>query len=277
VGQYGDREHRHKPIKETRLMHLPEPIPPMVQDASFAGVSYHIRGELVPELQIEVGQQSVMFEHHVLLWKECQLGVELRKLPGGIKRTIMGMEFLVTRTSGAGTVAFSRQGAGQCVPLHLQQGQEIDVRENHFLAATDNVDYSFERVQGVKNVLFGGSGFFIDKFRATNGDAAVWLHGHGNVFLVALDAGEQIDVATMAWLYKQPTVTMESVTMGLKTGMFGGSGKLTWNRFTGPGSIAIQTMHLPPTPQGENGQAHPGADAVATGGIAGLIGGVLGD
>ena len=26
---------------------------------------------------------------------------------------------------------------------------------------------------------------------------------------------------------------MEAVTMGLKTGLFGGGGKLTWNRFTG--------------------------------------------
>ena len=36
-------------------MHLPEPIQANVHDESFAGVTYHIRGELVPELQIEVG------------------------------------------------------------------------------------------------------------------------------------------------------------------------------------------------------------------------------
>ena len=258
-------------------MHLPEPIPPMVQDASFAGVNYHIRGELVPELQIDVGQQSVMFEHHVLLWKESQLGIELRKLPGGIKRSIMGMEFLVTRTSGEGRVAFSRQGAGQCVPLHLRQGQEIDVRENHFLAATDNVEYSFERVQGVKNVLFGGSGFFIDKFRATNGDAIVWVHGNGNVFEVHLDPGEQIDVEAGGWLYKDSTVQLDSVSIGLKTGFLGGGGKLTWNRFTGPGYLAIQTMHLPPLPAAQNGQARGGAETAEAGGLGGLIGGVLGN
>ena len=79
-------------------MHLPEPIPPVVQDESFAGVTYHIRGELVPELQVEVGAQSVMFEHHVLLWKETQVNVELRKLPGAIKRKVAGLEFFVTHT-----------------------------------------------------------------------------------------------------------------------------------------------------------------------------------
>ncbi len=257
-------------------MHLPEPIPPVVQDESFAGVTYHIRGALVPELQVEVGQQSVMFEHHVMLWKQTQVDIELRKLPGGVKRKIAGLDFFVTKTAGAGRIAFSRDSAGQCIPLHLGQGQGLDVREHQFVAATDNVDYSFERVKGVQNMVLGGSGFFMDKFRATNGDAIVWLHGHGNVFLVTLDPGEQIDVEAGSWLYKDPTVNLEAKTMGLKSGMFGGGGKLTWNRFTGPGNLAIQTMFIAPAEgEGPNGS---NASAAATGGIAGaLIGGLTGN
>jgi uncharacterized protein (AIM24 family) len=254
-------------------MHLPEPIEAVVQDETFAGVTYHIRGGLVPELQVEVGQASVMFEHHVLLWKQTQVDVELKKLPGGVKRKIAGMEFFVTRTAGAGRIAFSRDSPGQVVPLHLRQGEGLDVREHQFVAATDNLDYSFERIQGVQSMLLGGSGFFMDKFRATDGDALVWLHGHGNVFIVALDAGEQLDVEPGAWLYKDPTVKLEAVTMGLKSGMFGGGGKLTWNRFTGPGRLAIQTMFIAPQEGEQNNNA--GA-AAATGGVAGaLVGGLL--
>ncbi|MFZ2113046.1 MAG: AIM24 family protein [Solirubrobacteraceae bacterium] len=253
-------------------MHLPEPIEAVVQDETFAGVTYHIRGGLVPELQVEVGQASVMFEHHVLLWKQTQVNVELKKLPGGVKRKIAGMEFFVTRTAGAGRIAFSRDSPGQVVPLHLRQGKGLDVREHQFVAATDNLDYSFERIQGVQSMLLGGSGFFMDKFRATGGDALVWLHGHGNVFVVALDAGEQLDVEPGAWLYKDPTVKLEAITMGLKSGMFGGGGKLTWNRFTGPGRLAIQTMFISPQEGVENGNA----GAAATGGVAGaLVGGLL--
>ena len=148
-------------------MHLPEPIPASVHDESFAGVTYHIRGELVPELQIEIGGRAVMFEHHVLLWKETQLNIELKKLPGAIKRKIAGLEFFVTRTSGSGRIAFSRDSPGQCVPMHLRQGEGLDVREHQFVAATDNLDYSFERIKGVQNMVLGGSGFFMDKFRAT--------------------------------------------------------------------------------------------------------------
>jgi uncharacterized protein (AIM24 family) len=258
-------------------MHLPEPIPAVVHDETFAGVTYHIRGELIPELQVEVGEQSVMFEHHVLLWKQTQVNVELRKLPGAIKRKIAGLDFFVTKSAGSGRIAFSRDSAGQCVPLHLMQGQGVDVREHQFLAATDNVDYTFERVKGVRNMLVGGSGFFIDKFRATNGDALVWLHGHGNVFVVALDPGEQIDVEAGSWLYKDPTVSLEAVTMGLKTGMFSGGGKLTWNRFTGPGNLAIQTMFIDAA-ESMDGPQGSKASAAVSGGIAGaLIGGLTGD
>ncbi len=252
-------------------MQLPEPIPTTIRDESFAEVTYHIRGELVPELQVVLGPGSVMFEHHVLLWKETRVEIELKKLPGGVKRKIAGLDYFVTRTFGAGHIAFSRDAPGQCIPMHLKLGEGLDVREHQFIAATDNLDYSYERVKGIQNMLLGGSGFFVDKFRATTGDAIVWLHGNGNVFLVELGAGEQLDVEAGAWLYKDPTVTMESVTMGLKTGLMGGGGKLTWNRFTGPGRLAIQTMFIAPVEGVEGGNAQ----AATAGGLAGaLIGGL---
>jgi uncharacterized protein (AIM24 family) len=220
----------------------------------------------VPELQLELGDRRVMHEHHVLLWKETQVDIELKKLPGGIKRKIAGLDFFITRSVGPGRVAFSRDSPGQCIPLHLAQGDELHVREHQFIAATDNLDYTFERVKGIQNMLLGGSGFFIDKFRATDGDALVWLHGHGNVFEVELAPGEQIDVEAGSWLFKDPTVKLEAVSMGLKTGIFSGGGKLTWNRFTGPGRLAIQTMFISPL---EGGEGKLGA--AAGGGIAGAL------
>jgi uncharacterized protein (AIM24 family) len=40
---------------------------------------------------------------------------------------------------------------------------------------------------------------------------------------------------------------MEQKVYGLKTGIFGGSGQLVFNRFTGPGRVGIQSAytHLP--------------------------------
>ena len=147
-------------------MNLPEPIKTTITDETFAGVTYHIRGALVPgAADRAVRDRPVMFEHHTLLWKETGVKIELRTLPGGIKRKIAGLDFFVTKALGPGRIAFSRDWPGQCIPLHLARGQSLNVREHHFLAATDNVDYSFERVKGVRNMLLGGSGLLHRQLR----------------------------------------------------------------------------------------------------------------
>ena len=41
---------------------------------SFAGVRYHLDGELVPALTVDLPpDSSVYFEHHILLWKHPAL------------------------------------------------------------------------------------------------------------------------------------------------------------------------------------------------------------
>jgi uncharacterized protein (AIM24 family) len=37
---------------------------------------------------------------------------------------------------------------------------------------------------------------------------------------------------------------METIFQRLTTGLFGGAGQIFWNRFTGPGKIALQSMYL---------------------------------
>src|SRR5439155_3775962 len=149
----------------------------------------------------------------------------------------------VTEAKGQGQIAFSRDGAGHIFAIHLNQGQEIHVREHQFLAATQNIDYTFERVKGISNMLMGGTGFFIDKFHGSQGDGILWLHGYGNVFEKVLAPGEQIDVEPGGWLYKDTAVKMETNMQRLSTGLFGSMSFIT-NRFTGPGRSGIQSMYL---------------------------------
>ena len=120
-------------------------------------------------------------------------------------------------------------------------------------------------------MLLGGSGLFVDTFAATNGDAVVWVSGQGNVFEVVLEPGEQIDVETGGWLFKDTTVKLESVSLGLKTGMFAGDHKMTFNRFTGPGRLAIQTLYTEPLEAGD----HPVATGASAGAAAAVIGNLL--
>ncbi|AQH05611.1 hypothetical protein A9R05_42065 (plasmid) [Burkholderia sp. KK1] len=223
---------------------LPTLMPTNAADETYGGITYHIGGELVPVLSVDVSRQSVYFEHHILLWKNSSVKIGLRPMKGAIKRMMAGMQIFVTEASGNGVVAFSRDGVGHIVPIHLAKGEELHVREHQFLAATASVSYTYERVRGLSNMLFGQSGFFVDKFKGESGDGVLWLHGYGNVFEKELAAGETIDVEPGGWLYKTPGVKMETVVDRLTSGLFGAGMQFVVNRFTGPGRIGIQSMYV---------------------------------
>ena len=226
-------------------MPVPKLLTTSVTDENFGGVTYHIEGELVPVLHLELASTPVYFEHHILLWKDPAVQIELKPMRGALKRVLAGMPVFMTSARGPGRIAFSRDGAGHVFARHLRPGESLDVREHQFLAATDGVDFTFNRVKGVANMLLGGTGFFIDTFTAGSSEGILWLHGYGNVFEVELKPGEQIDIEPGGWIYKDRTVTMDTIFQRLSTGLFAGGGQIFWNRFTGPGKIALQSMYMP--------------------------------
>ena len=105
------------------------------------------------------------------------------------------------------------------------RGQELrNAREHQFLAASDSIDFTFERVQGAAHcMLFGGTGFFIDKFHAvTRATAFCGCMAMEMSFEKVLGPGEIIDIEPGGWLYKDPSVRMETVIDKLTSGLFGG-------------------------------------------------------
>ena len=103
-------------------MAVPIQLTTNVQNETFGGVTYHIEGELVPALQVEMSHTGVYFEHHVLLWKDPAVQVGIRAMKGAFKRMLAGMPFLLTGAQGPGSIAFSRDGAGHVFGLHLEPG-----------------------------------------------------------------------------------------------------------------------------------------------------------
>ena len=225
-------------------MPVPVILPTGVRNESYGGVTYHIEGELVPVLQIELQRQSVYFEHYILLWKEPNVEIGVKQMKGAFKRVMAGMPIFLTQASGSGRIAFSRDGAGHVIAMHLAPGESLDVREHQFLAATDNVEYGFARVKGASNMLFGGTGFFIDSFECRQSGGILWLHGYGNMFEVTLGPGEQIDIEPGGWVYKDRSVQMVTQRQNLKSGLFASAGSMMWNRFVGPGRVGLQSMYL---------------------------------
>lgn len=226
-------------------MPVPTLKPTVVQDETFAGITYHIQGELGPVLTVEVSDHPVYFEHHILLWKDIAVNVGIKNLQGAFKRAIHGMPIYVVETHGSGRIGFSRNGPGHLLAIHLRDGESLDVREHQWVAATNSLDFSFMRVSGIANMVFAGTGLFIDTFTCSKGpEGILWLHGYGNVFELTLEAGEQIDLEPGAWIYKDRAVTMDTVVQRLSTGFLAGSGQLVVNRFTGPGRIGFQSLYM---------------------------------
>lgn len=220
---------------------------PRIRDMTeihFNSSTCQVEGEIVPTAEINLGAgDSIFFEHHVMLWKDEYLPLSVMSLSGGLKRVFAGMPFIISVASGPGRIAFSRDATGELVVLPLHPGMELDVREHAFLLCSHNVAYSFIRVKGLTNILFGGQGMYMDRFVTTNTPGLVILHGYGNVFERRLAAGESIMVEPGAFLYKDASVTMQVEFQKLGTGFFGAT-NMSLAKMTGPGRIGIQSMYL---------------------------------
>jgi uncharacterized protein (AIM24 family) len=220
---------------------------PRIKDMTeirFGQSSCQVEGEIVPVAEINVGPgDSIFFEHHVLLWKDDNTQMSVMTLQGGMSRVLAGMPFVISVATGPGRVAFSRDATGELVVLPLHPGMELDVREHAFLLASHHINYSFIRIKGLRNILFGGQGMFMDRFVTTDQPGLLILHGYGNVFERLLKPGESILVEPGAFLYKDSTVTMNVEFQQLTSGWFGGTG-MSLARMTGPGRVGIQSMYV---------------------------------
>src|SRR5437868_868828 len=210
---------------------------PRIRDMTeiqFGNSTCQVEGEIVPVGEINLGAgDSIYFEHHVLLWKDDNVPLTVLPLQGGMKRAFAGMPFIVSVAHGAGRVAFSRDATGELVVMPLHPGMELDVREHAFLLASHHIAFSYTRIQGLRNILFGGQGMFMDRFVTTNQPGLLILHGYGNVFERMLQPGESILLEPGAYLYKDSSVTLNVESQKLTSGLFGGTG-MNLARMTGP-------------------------------------------
>ena len=127
-------------------MAVPRLLDTAARDETIGGVTYHIEGELVPVLQLELAGERVYFEHNILLWKDPAVEIAAHPTPGALKRMLAGMPVFVTEARGPGRIAFSRDGPGHIFAIHMKGSDALNVREHQFLAATHQIGYTFTRV-----------------------------------------------------------------------------------------------------------------------------------
>ncbi|AEJ40080.1 hypothetical protein TPY_1900 [Sulfobacillus acidophilus TPY] len=207
-----------------------------------AVVPYTVTGELVPILDFALEKShAVYFEHYILLYREPSVKLTAGMPKGAFKRLIGQMPVILAKAEGPGHLAVSRDGPGAVVGIPLSPGQRLDVREHQFLAASATIRYTFTRVRGIANLLWGGSGYFMDSFEADRQAGIVWIHVYGNLTEVTLGPRDVLDVEPGAWCYKDASVRMTTVPVNIATGLFA-STSFTLNRFQGPGRLGIQSL-----------------------------------
>jgi len=220
---------------------------PRIRDMTeihFGSSTCQVEGEIVPVAEINLGAgDAIFFEHHVMLWKDENVPMSVMALSGGLQRAFAGMPFIISVANGPGRIAFSRDATGELVVLPLHPGMELDVREHAFLLASHHISYSYARIKGLVNILFGGQGMYMDRFVTSNVPGLLILHGYGNVFERRLAPGETIMVEPGAFLYKDSSVTMDIEFQRLGTGFFGGT-NMSLAKMTGPGRVGIQSMYV---------------------------------
>ena len=209
----------------------------------FGNCTCQVEGEIVPVVEANLAAgEGVYFEHHAMLWKQDNVPVSLLPLSGP-KRSLFGVPHLVTLAKGPGRIAFSRDATGELVILPLHPSMELDVREHAFLLCSHHIDYTYVRIKGLTNILFGGQGMFMDRFISKGQQGLLILHGYGNVFERVLKAGESILVEPGAFLYKDSSVTMNIHPQKLTSGFLGGV-SMNLAQMTGPGRVGIQSMYV---------------------------------
>ncbi len=202
-----------------------------------------VEGHTVPVADIALGAgDAVFFEPHVVLWKQPDLQMANMPVSGGIQRMLAGMPFSISTAKGPGHIAFSRDASGELVVLPLHPGMELDVREHAFVLASHVIAYSFIRIKGLTNMLFGGEGMYMDRFVTTSAPGLVILHGYGNVFQRTLQAGESILLEPGGFLYKDSSVQMNVEFTKIGGGLLS-SHRMALARMIGPGRVGIQSMY----------------------------------
>jgi uncharacterized protein (AIM24 family) len=209
-----------------------------------------IEGKYVPVADMNLApEDSVYFTHHVLLWKDPDVNIATMSLRGGWKRLLAGMPLIMTQAQGPGHIAFSKDDPGELIPVPLQPGQTLDVREHLFLAATHHVQYDwfiwFQTRSGDDTETHYPVGMFMDRFSAPESPGLLLLHAGGNVFVRNLLPQQTILVKPTALIFKDPAVQMH-LHFERPSSMFSSwgywSNRYLWLRLVGPGRVAIQSV-----------------------------------
>ncbi|KAI1047183.1 hypothetical protein LB505_011675 [Fusarium chuoi] len=140
--------------------------------------------------------------------------------------------------TGPGRIALGPTLFGDIITLHVDGHQSWTIGRDAFLACTSEISKKRE-TQGIGKALFSGEDLFVFRIE---GQGIMWLTSFGAVDRLDLRPGEEHIVDNghlVAWSCKY---SIEKAGGGAMTGLKTGEGLVC--RFTGPGSVYVQTRNM---------------------------------
>jgi len=125
-------------------------------------------GHMVP-VEVSPGHEYMIHRHGFLCaTPQIQISVGFQQsLGAGI---FGGSGFLLQHLSGQGTAWLEL--SGELVVRDLQAGETLFVHPGHVGAFQSSVSFQITTVRGIKNLIFGGDGFFLAQL---TGPGRIWL------------------------------------------------------------------------------------------------------
>ncbi len=127
-----------------------------------------IPGHILP-IEVSPGHDYMIHRHGFLCaTPQIQLGVGFQQsLGAGI---FGGDGFLLQKITGHGTAWLEL--SGEVVVRDLRPGETLRVHPGHVGAFQSNVAFNITRIQGIRNMFFGGDGIFL---ATLTGPGRIWL------------------------------------------------------------------------------------------------------
>lgn len=126
-----------------------------------------IPGKIIP-LKLEEGDEVLAQKDAFLCSQEGNIDADFtEKLGAGF---LGGEGLILVKISGPGQ-AFLNVG-GEVAEIELDEGEKIRIDTGCLGAFEKGMDYSVERVKGIKNIIWGGEGLFL---ATVEGPGKVWV------------------------------------------------------------------------------------------------------
>jgi uncharacterized protein (TIGR00266 family) len=125
-------------------------------------------GKIIPLYLRE--NQEIIAQKDAFLCSESTINFDAtftRKIGAGL---LGGEGLILVKIKGPGQVFFNV--GGEVTMLELQAGQKIRVDTGNLAMFDSSVNYSVERVKGIKNMIWGGEGLFL---ATCSGPGRVWV------------------------------------------------------------------------------------------------------